>query len=117
MLNMTGTKVHLAVNAVDFRKQIDGLCIIVTESFKLDAFSQELFVFCNKSRNKVKALRWDGTGFWLYLKRLEKGKFKWPEAKGSRVMEISERELRWILDGLTLNQPKAHKQVTERAII
>jgi len=116
MMENTYTQVHLAVGSTDLRKGIDGFALIVSECFKLDPFSQGLYVFCNKARDKVKILKWDGTGFWLYYKRLEKGRFRWPMGK-REAMEVGARELRWLLDGLALSQKNAHKNVMERAII
>ncbi|MCL1810247.1 MAG: IS66 family insertion sequence element accessory protein TnpB [Clostridiales bacterium] len=110
------TQVHLAVGATDLRKGIEGLALIVAENFKLDPFSRGLFVFCNSSKDKVKILKWDDTGFWLYYKRLEKSRFRWPEGK-SVAMAVSGRELRWLLDGLALSQKCAHRKIAERAII
>jgi transposase len=116
MTEEPGTHVHLAIGATDLRKGIEGLALIVSESFGLDPFSKGLYVFCNRSKDKVKILKWDDTGFWLFYKRLEKGRFRWPEGKSS-AMSVGERELRWLLDGLALTQKGAHKKVAERAII
>ena len=69
-------KVYLAAGFTDLRKSIDGLAAIVQISFKLDPFSENLFVFCNKNRDRLKILRWEYNGFWLYLRRLEQGKFR-----------------------------------------
>lgn len=110
-------KVYLAVGPTDLRKSIDGLAILVQESFKLDPFSKNLFVFCNRKQDKVKILEWDTNGFWLYYKRLEKGTFKWPNNSSSETISINEREFRWLLDGLDLNQKSAFKEVHERIII
>ena len=95
---------------------IDGLAAIVKMRFKLDPFSNCLFVFCNKSRTRIKILEWECTGFWLHLKRLEQGKFNWPNDE-KEVKSINSRELRWLLDGLSIVQPKAHKEVKQRDLI
>lgn len=101
----------------DLRKSIDGLAILVTESFNLDPFSRSLFVFCNRKRDKIKILEWDVNGFWLHYKRLEKGVFKWPNNSDSKTLLVNEREFRWLLDGLSINQKGALSPVKERIII
>lgn len=99
------------------RKSVDGLALIVQESFKLDPFSRHLFVFCNRKRDKVKILEWDQTGFWLHYKRLEDGKFKWPDGSEGNAMAVTDRELRWLLDGLGIYQHEAHQAVEQRVLI
>lgn len=117
MLNRTRIdQVYLAVGPTDLRKSVDGLAILVQESFKLDPFSRNLYVFCNRKKDKLKILEWEHTGFWLHYKRLEKGTFLWPDGK-AKALEIGEREFRWLLDGLALNQRGAHPEVKERMII
>jgi len=71
--------VYLCVDAVDFRKSINGLAALVEAELELPALSGALFVFCNKGRDKLKLLYWDSTGFALWYKRLDKDKFKWPK--------------------------------------
>lgn len=105
---------YLACGATDLRKSIDGLALIVQMKFQLDPFSNNLFIFCNKNRDKIKILQWEYSGFWLYYKRLEKGTFKWPKNK-YEVKLITQRELNWLLDELSIEQPKALKEVKERA--
>lgn len=109
-------KAYLACGATDLRKSIDGLAAIVQMRFKLNPFSNSLFIFCNKNKDKIKILQWEHSGFWLYYKRLEKGHFKWPNDQ-NEVKTITQRELMWLLDGLSLEQPKALKEVHERALI
>ena len=109
-------QVYLALGPTDLRKNIDGLSIIVQEKFKLDPFSRNLYVFCNRKRDKLKILEWSSTGFWLHYKRLEKDKFNWPNNTQGTHIAVSERSLRWLLDGLSV-QEKAHKPVKERQII
>lgn len=117
MLNILNSgQAYLACGATDLRKSIDGLAAIVQMRFKLDPFSNSLFIFCNKNKDKIKILHWEYSGFWLYYKRLEKGKFKWPSNE-NEVKNITQRELRWLLDGLSIEQPKAHKEVKERILV
>lgn len=73
MIHTEGAKVYLAIGSTDMRKSINGLAAIVQESFELNPFSNSLFVFCNKSRNKLKILHWQHNGFWLHYRRLERG--------------------------------------------
>lgn len=111
-------RVYLACGATDLRKSIDGLAVLVKEGFKLDPFSSCLFVFCNRQRDKLKILHWEHNGFWLYYRRLERGKFPWPDSPTpSATLAISYRELRWLLDGLPLKQPAAHPRVNARTIL
>jgi transposase len=118
MLNETGTaQVYLACGVTDLRKSIDGLAVLVKEGFKLDPFSSSLFVFCNRKQDKIKILQWEHNGFWLYYRRLEKGKFKWPKDSTQKIAAISRRELNWLLSGLTIYQSQAHKEVTARVVI
>jgi transposase len=118
MLNeMRVDQVYLACGCTDLRKSIDGLAVLVKEAFELDPFSPCLFVFCNRQRDKLKILQWDHNGFWLHYRRLERGKFQWPLGSESVPLKISRRELRWLLDGLTLEQRQAHPEVTARTIL
>jgi len=118
MLNPTdGVSVHLACGSTDLRKSIDALAALVTYSFELDPFSNSLFVFCNRGRDKIKILYWDHNGFWLFYRRLEKGHFKWPKSGAQVTQSISRRQLQWLLDGLKLEQHQAHPAVTARIIV
>jgi transposase len=109
-------RVYLACGSTDMRKSIDGLAVLIKEGFKLNPFSPCLFVFCNRQRDKLKILHWDYNGFWLHYRRLERGKFLWP-MEDTGPLKISRRELRWLLDGLPLNQPGAHREVKARTVL
>jgi transposase len=110
-------QVYLACGVTDLRKSIDGLAAVVQEHFQLNPFSTAQFVFCNRQRNKLKILQWDHAGFWLYYRRLEQGTFAWPKAESTSPHVVSHRELRWLLDGLSLQQRQAHPQVNARQVI
>jgi len=70
-------RILLCVEAVDFRKGIDGLSCICRVQLEKDPFSGAVFVFINRRRTAIKLLIYDGQGFWLCQKRLSKGRFKW----------------------------------------
>lgn len=110
-------RVYLACGSTDMRKSIDGLAALVQESFELDPFSPCLFVFSNRKRDKLKILFWEHNGFWLYYRRLERGRFEWPEASAGKTVVISRRELNWLLDGLSLTQHKAHPRVDAGRVV
>jgi transposase len=111
MLNIESVeRVYLAPGVTDLRKSIDGLSALVTAVFELDPFSDRWFVFCSRQRDKLKILRWDTNGFWLYYRRLERGRFKWPVQTGPAV-SITRRQLQWLLHGLTIEQKQAHRPV------
>jgi transposase len=110
-------QVYLACGATDMRKSIDGLAVLVKEGFDLDPFTPALFVFCNRERNKLKILYWEHNGFWLYYRRLERGRFQWPQDDRATPLQVTRRELRWLLDGLSLEQRQAHPEVSARTII
>jgi len=84
---------------------IDALSSVVQSRFKLTPTSDAIFVFCNAGRDKLKILEWDGDGFWLHYKRLERGRFPWPEKSGDeKTMTLSHRELEYLLEGSKLKQ-------------
>ena len=117
MLNIESAKqVYLAPGATDLRKSIDGLSALVSAVFELDPFSDRWFVFSNQQRDKLKILRWDTNGFWLYYRRLERGRFKWPVQTGP-ALSITRRQLQWLLDGLAIEQKQAHRPVNARIAV
>lgn len=110
-------RVYLACGCTDLRKSIDGLAVIVQESFQLDPFSPSLFVFCNRKRDKFKILHWDHNGFWLYYRRLENDLFQWPDGQTIQPLSISYQQLHWLVDGLPYEQKQAHTKVSAKIII
>ena len=103
--------IHLHRDPVDFRKSIDGLAAIVEQEMKLDVFSPQLFLFCNRQRSKLKVLYWDATGFALWYKRLERDKFMWPKRHECEVVRIDAQQLEWLLSGYDVWRMKAHEKV------
>lgn len=108
-------KVYLAVGVTDMRKSINGLSILVQDQLDLDPLSGHLFAFCNRRRDIVKVLYWDRNGFCLWHKRLEKGRFKWPDS-AEDVLLVDSRNLSWLMEGLSLYQENAHGRLCYREI-
>src|SRR5688572_3159355 len=82
------TRVYVAAGSTDMRKSFEGLFGLVRDRLECDPLSGHVFLFSNVQRNRLKLLFWDGSGLWVCAKRLEKGRFRWPEA-GSRETKIT----------------------------
>jgi transposase len=108
-------EVYLYRDIVDFRKSIDGLAGIVAEGMKRDTFSGALFVFCARSRDKIKALYWDRSGYALWYKRLEEEKFAWPRKAEEGVIPISGEKLKLLLDGINIWAMRPHRALSYKS--
>ncbi|WP_419711400.1 IS66 family insertion sequence element accessory protein TnpB [Pseudomonas sp. NFX224] len=109
-------KVYLYPKPVDFRKSIDGLAALVELDIKVAVFDPVLFVFLNKSRNRVKILYWERNGFCLWLKRLESERFKTSPDATEEAIVLSVQELNWLLDGFDLWRNRPHQVLTPRYV-
>jgi len=116
MTQLSGmTEIYLYRDVVDFRKSINGLMVVVEDEMKLSPFNSAVFVFCNRGRDKIKALYWDETGSCLWYKRLEKDKFKWPRKSNNPTLSLSETEWSWLLSGLDLSKMQTHEPLSYKA--
>ncbi len=109
-------KVYIALGYTDLRRGIDGLAAIVQEQFDLDPFTNTLFLFCGRRGDRIKGLLWEGDGFLLLYKRLEAGSFQWPRT-GKEARELTPQQYRWLMEGLSIDQPKAHRPVTGLSMV
>ena len=103
--------VYLHREAVDFRKSINGLSVIVENDMGLSPFSGALYVFCNRSRDKLKLIYWDASGFALFYKRLEQDKFHWPRRWSETSIVLTEAQLHWLLAGYDITRMQGHQSV------
>lgn len=110
-------EVYLHREPVDFRKQIDGLAVIVQTSMELSPMREALFVFTNRRADRIKVLWWEGTGFCLWLKRLEKERFAWPRRHGRSVIDLSGEQLGWLLQGFDIFRFPPHQRLKYGAVI
>ncbi len=95
------------------RRSIDGLMAIIRDAYEMDPYANALYLFCGRKKNTLKALHFDKDGFVLYLKRLDNGRFQWPK-DASEVRPLSRQEFRWLMEGLSIEQPKAIRPVTKK---
>jgi len=117
MITADNKKVYLAVGPTDMRKQINGLTELVAGVFGLDVFSDSLFVFLNRRRDIIRILEWDSDGFWLHTKRLERGRFMWPDRRADMLtMDISGTELMHVIKTTALQRRFKSDEVVERII-
>jgi len=95
----------------DMRKGFDGLCGIITGILKQDPLSGAVYIFVNKRRDRIKLLLWDGDGFWIFYKRLEKGTFQIPEySETVSSLELTYAQLVLILQGIDLSSVKRRRR-------
>ena len=109
--------VYLSRDAVDFRKGINGLSVLVEDTLCLDPFSEHLFVFCNRRRNRVKILYWERSGFCLWQKRLEKARFHWPRKVEDAMVTLTSQQLNWLLDGYDIARMKPHEKLCFSSVL
>jgi len=107
---ITTDNVYIACGYTDLRRSIDGLAAMVQQVFKLDPCSRNLYLFCGRRSDRLKALLWEGDGFLLLYKRLESGRFQWPR-KESEALHLTPQQLRWLLEGLRIEQPRALRDI------
>ena len=108
------TRIYLAAGVTDMRKGFEGLYGLVRDRLSCEPLSGHLFLFCNAQRNRLKVLVWDGSGLWVCAKRLEKGRFTWPQsgdAQGKVV--LTHEELSLLLGGIDSGQNQAQALVPE----
>ena len=104
---------YIICGATDFRKGIEGCVQIVSQIDGLDPFSESIFLFCNKRKDALKVLHFDLNGFELLTKKLLESKYQWPKSK-EEAMSITKQELRWLLEGLSIEQKRAFKETSKR---
>ena len=108
-------RVYVYRHPVDMRKAINGLVMLVESVLCLDPFSSQLFVFCNRRRDIVKIVYWERNGFCLWMKKLEKERFKWPHE--GELITLDGQQLNWLLDGYNLNVMKPHEALHYRTVL
>jgi transposase len=100
-----GVRIWLAAGATDMRKGFDGLAMLVQQQLGKDPFGGQLFVFRGRSSHLIKILWWDGQGLVLYAKRLDRGRFVWPQATDG-VVALTPAQLAMLAEGIDWRMPE-----------
>jgi transposase len=104
------TRIYVAAGATDMRKNFNGLYGLVRDHLGCDPESGHVFVFTNARRNRLKLLVYDGSGLWVCGKKLDGGRFRWPDADSTvKKLVLSSEELALLLGGIDLTQTRARK--------
>jgi transposase len=100
----SSTNIWIAAGITDLRRGLAGLSALVQTTLELDAFSGPVFVFRGRRGDLIKVLWWDGDGLCLFLKRLERGRFVWPNAESGTV-SLTRAQLSMMLEGIDWRRP------------
>jgi transposase len=117
VLNPFGCRIHLALQPVDFRKSIDGLCGVVRGVLEDDPVSGHVWVFHNRKRTALKLLFFDHGGFVMVYKRLERGRFRLPQEAEGKELRMSPAELSALLEGIDLSRARRLKRWRPKALV
>ena len=96
-------KIYLITGYTDMRKSIDGLMGLVKDVYDLDPYGNAAFFFCGRRADRIKVLHFEPDGMTLLYHRLDEGRYRWPRNK-SEALELSRQQLRWLLEGLEIEQ-------------
>ena len=100
---------------IDFRKQANGLALLIEQELGRSPFTGALYAFTNRQLNKIKCLMWEDNGFVLYYKALAEEKFKWPKP-ADELMPLTGEQINWLLDGYDISLLKGHKMLHYEAL-
>jgi transposase len=109
-----GTRIWLAAGVTDMRRGMNGLAALVQLALSEDPFSGQVFVFRGRRGDFLKVLWWSGDGMCLFIKRLERGRFVWPQADSGSVY-LSAAQLSMLLEGIDWRRPQRTWQPTHAA--
>jgi transposase len=117
MLSITSAQRYfLYAGKTDMRKGFDSLCGIVREEFKMNPLSGDVFIFLSRTRTRIKFLHWQGDGFAIYFKRLEKGTFELPANLTSSPVGVSSQQLMLIMEGIQLSSVKKRSRYYQQIV-
>ena len=117
MIDLTKVRnFYIACGYTDLRFGIDGLAAVVKQQYGSHFDEESLFLFCGRRRDRIKGLYWEKDGFILLYKRLERGAYQWPRSE-NEVRSLTPQQYRWLMEGLKIEQPKAHRPVVGLSMV
>ena len=99
-------KLYVVTGYTDMRKSIDGLMAIVKDTYEMDPDASVAYFFCGRKADRIKVLHFERDGMCLLYKRLDSGRYRWPRDR-SEALELSRQQLRWLMEGLEIEQKTA----------
>ena len=108
-------EIYLYREPIDFRKQANGLAVLIEQELGYSPFTGALYGFTNRQRNKIKCLMWEDNGFILYYKALAEETFKWP-SPADELMPLTGEQINWLLDGYDISLLQGHKTLHYEAV-
>ena len=106
-------KIYCVTGRTDMRKSFNGLMAVIRDVYRMDPYANAVYLFCGRKKNTLKALYFDRDGFVILQKRLDNGRFQWPRDQ-SEVRPLTRQEFRWLMEGLSIEQPKAIRPCRKR---
>ncbi len=118
MLSLSSAQRYfLYAGKTDMRKGFDSLCGIVREEFKMNPLSGDVFIFLSRTRTRIKLLQWQGDGYAMYFKRLEKGSFEMPDDfRSLSTVQLSSSQLHLIMEGILLSSVKKRTRYAQQPV-
>lgn len=107
------SRIYLITGRTDMRLSINGLMAIIRDTYQMDPYANALYLFCGRKQDRLKALHHNKTGFVLLYMQLDSGRFQWPR-NACEVRALTRQEYRWLMEGLSIDQPKALHPVLNR---
>lgn len=108
-INFEALNIYVIKSPVDFRKGPESLVAIVNDTCEADPYDHSLYIFTNRAKNKLKCVLYDGTGLWMFYKKLNSGHFNWTMQQ-SGLVSLRQEQLEWLLSGLCIDTGKVFSE-------
>jgi len=108
--------IYIACGKTDMRKGIQGLIMLIQQNYSVNPYGKSLFLFCGNKKNKIKAVMYEPDGWVMIVKSVTEGSFKWPKTP-NELRELNWNQFTWLMQGLSIEQPKAIKPSSPKLLV